>query len=142
MIYSVKWVKEHLNVTPDMIRRYESEGLMNKDYYQNPITNRREYTQREIDKLWEIKIYLNMGFTLKQIKKIFESSDHDFEMIVEDKLKRLEESNKKTNEAIMFIKAIKHLGRFPTVVNLEETTFKEFKEKLLYEEKDYGRKQD
>ena len=87
MIYSVKWVKEHLNVTPDMIRRYESEGLMNKDYYQNPITNRREYTQREIDKLWEIKIYLNMGFTLKQIKKIFETSDSKKKFEVGCKLK-------------------------------------------------------
>ena len=131
MSYSVKWVKEHLNVTPDMIRRYESEGLMNKDNYQNPITNRREYTKREIDKLWEIKIYLNMGFTLKQIKKILESSDNDFEVIVEDKLKRLEETKRKTNEAISFIKAIKDLGRFPEVVNLEEITFKDFKEEII-----------
>ena len=131
MSYSVKWVKEHLHVTPDMIRRYESEGLMNKDNYQNPITNRREYTKREIDKLWEIKIYLNMGFTLKQIKKILESSDNDFEVIVEDKLKRLEETKRKTNEAISFIKAIKDLGRFPEVVNLEEITFKDFKEEII-----------
>ena len=131
MSYSVKWVKEHLHVTPDMIRRYESEGLMNKDNYQNPITNRREYTKREIDKLWEIKIYLHMGFTLKQIKKILESSDNDFEVIVKDKLKRLEDTKRKTNEAISFIKAIKDLGRFPEVVNLEETTFKDFKEELI-----------
>ena len=139
MIYSIKWVKEHLNVTPDMMRRYEAIGLMNKEYYQNPITKRREYSKREIDKLWEIKIYLNMGFTLKQIKKIFESSDHDFEIMMSDKLKRLEETKRKTDEAILFIKAIKLLGGIPHPVDLKDTTFKEYKEQIINQGEEYGR---
>ena len=132
MTYSVKWVKEHLNVTPDMIRRYEDEGLMNKDYYQNPITKRREYSYREIEKLWDIKMYLSMGFTLKQIKVIFEDPNYDFETMLERKLVRLQESYKKTYNCIGLINAVKLLGKVPPRPNnIDEIIFEDYKDNLL-----------
>lgn len=133
MTYSLKWLKEHLNVTPDMIRRYEDEGLMNKEYYQNPITKRREYSYREIEKLWDIKMYLSMGFTLKQMKKIFDDPNYDFETIMERKLVTLQESYKKTYNCIGLLRAVKHLGSVPPRPdNLDEIIFEDYKETLLH----------
>lgn len=132
MVYSVKWVKEHLGITENMVRRYEEKGLMNKEYYQNPITNRREYSLKDIEKLWEIRIYQNIGFTLNQIKDIFNNPSLDFEAFIASKLNKLEESYEKTREYIGFIKAVKLLGQFPSRPDdIESISFQQFKEQCL-----------
>lgn len=88
---TIKWAAEYVGISAYAIRYYEKEGLLDIPRNEQGI---RVFDDESLFKLIGIKHYRNVGMTLKDIKKIFDSFyDHDLSVdLLEDRLKEVESS--------------------------------------------------
>ena len=92
MEYGAKWIRENLGISRDELRSYEKAGLIpiKKDgcFY-------RTYNDNEIERIWYIRVFKGMGYTLKELREIAENDDFDYGPTIEDRLKNWNTKNLK-----------------------------------------------
>lgn len=64
----IKQVEELVGITSKNIRFYEEQGLLNPDRADNGY---REYHQKEVDILKQIKLFRKFGVSVEEIKRVF-----------------------------------------------------------------------
>ena len=126
MRYGVKWVTDNLGITRKALRNYESKGLLSKDDSKNPTTGYREYDQKDIDRIWAIKILQGVGFSVHEIKGMMDDPGVDFYAAISGKVKDLEQEREEINRYISFAKTIKLTGHIPTVSRVGTVRFEDF----------------
>lgn len=135
MGYKVKWVEDNLGITRKAIRVFESAGLMPKNgacKYES--SKYRDYTEEDIDRLWEIRVMQGMGYTLKEIAQMISDENFDFDNSIAEKITELEKEKKKLEQHLGYAKTIKMTGRFPSRPSkMGEIKFEDFQEKVLQE---------
>lgn len=124
MGYSVKWVTENLGITRDMLRYYEKEKLLP----QNPNGKYRNYSDKDIDKIWGIKLLIGIGFTAKEIYALMNDPEFDFNTAIAQKVTALEQEHDKILINLEFAKSIKFMGRVPTTPKIGSVKFNDFLE--------------
>lgn len=130
MGYQVKWVEDNLGVTRKALRNFEKLGLMPP----NEGGGYRDYSDEDIDRIWTIRLFQGMGYSLKELVSLAENEDFDFDASLEKKIKELEEKKAKIERHIGYAQNIKLTGRFPSrPKNMGSVTFGEFYEKSLNE---------
>ena len=111
MEYGAKWIRENLGISRDELRSYEKAGLIpiKKDgcFY-------RTYNDNEIERIWYIRVFKGMGYTLKELREIAENDDFDYGPTIEDKIKELEYKKSQIEKHIGLANYIKLTGRFPS----------------------------
>ena len=128
MGYKVKWVEENLGVTRKALRNFEKHGLMPA----NAGGGYRDYSDEDIERIWTIRLFQGMGYTLKELVKLSESDDFDFDASLEKKIQELENEKAKIERYLGYAQHIKLTGRFPSrPKNMGTITFEEFQEKSL-----------
>lgn len=128
MGYKVKWVEENLGVTRKALRNFEKHGLMPA----NEGGGYRDYSDEDIERIWAIRLFQGMGYTLKELVKLSESDDFDFDASLEKKIQELENEKAKIERHLGYAQHIKLTGRFPSrPKNMGTITFEEFQEKSL-----------
>ena len=128
MGYKVKWVEENLGVTRKALRNFEKHGLMPA----NEGGAYRDYSDEDIERIWAIRLFQGMGYTLKELVKLSESDDFDFDASLEKKIQELENEKAKIERHLGYAQHIKLTGRFPSrPKNMGTITFEEFQEKSL-----------
>lgn len=128
MGYKVKWVEENLGVTRKALRNFEKHGLMPA----NEGGGYRDYSDEDIERIWAIRLFQGMGYTLKELVKLSESDDFDFDASLEKKIQELENEKAKIERHLGYAQHIKLTGRFPSrPKNTGTITFEEFQEKSL-----------
>lgn len=128
MGYKVKWVEENLGVTRKALRNFEKHGLMPA----NEGGGYRDYSDEDIERIWAIRLFQGMGYTLKELVKLSESDDFDFDASFEKKIQELENEKAKIERHLGYAQHIKLTGRFPSrPKNMGTITFEEFQEKSL-----------
>ena len=128
MGYKVKWVEENLGVSRKALRNFEKHGLMSA----NEGGGYRDYSDEDIERIWAIRLFQGMGYTLKELVKLSESDDFDFGASLEKKIQELENEKVKIERHLGYAQHIKLTGRFPSrPKNMGTITFKEFQEKSL-----------
>lgn len=75
MAYTVKKLSELSGVTVRTLHFYEEEGLLKPAYYGS--NGYRYYEEKELLQLQQILFFKELGFTIKQIKKVVGRSDFD-----------------------------------------------------------------
>lgn len=68
MGYKVKWVEENLGVSRKALRNFEKHGLMPA----NEGGGYRDYSDEDIERIWAIRLFQGMGYTLKELVKLSE----------------------------------------------------------------------
>ena len=126
MAYSLKWVRENLGITSDMIKYYERKELLNKKAYQNPHNKYREYDDKDIGTLWVIKMLIGIGYSVEEIKQITNDTNFNFYESISEKTATLEKQYKEKKAYYEFVKSIKLSGRIPTVKEFGSITFDDF----------------
>lgn len=126
MTYRIKWIEEHLGVTRDMIRHYEEKKLLSKKVYQNPLNRYREYDDNDIATLWGIRLLLGIGYSVNEIKEVFENKDFNFYASLTKKIKVLEKEYTEKKSYFGFAKTIQMTGRVPTVKDYGSIKFDDF----------------
>lgn len=129
MEYGAKWIRENLGISRDELRSYEKAGLIpiKKDgcFY-------RTYNDNEIERIWYIRVFKGMGYTLKELREIAENDDFDYGPTIEDKIKELEYKKSQIEKHIGLANYIKLTGRFPSrPKKIGDMKFKEFQEYVL-----------
>ena len=128
MGYKVKWVEENLGVSRKALRNFEKHGLMPA----NEGGGYRDYSDEDIERIWAIRLFQGMGYTLKELVKLSESDDFDFGASLEKKIQELENEKVKIERHLGYAQHIKLTGRFPSrPKNMGTITFEEFQEKAL-----------
>ncbi len=122
MGYQVKWVEENLGVTRKALRIFEEKGLMQKKKWVN-----RDYTDEDIEKIWLIRVFQGMGYTLNEIVNIFNSENYDFQTSISKKIEELERIITDKQKHLQYAKNIKLTGRLPVwPKEMGSVTFEEF----------------
>ena len=128
MGYKVKWVEENLGVSRKALRNFEKHGLMPA----NEGGAYRDYSDEDIERIWAIRLFQGMGYTLKELVKLSESDDFDFDASLEKKIQELENEKAKIERHLGYAQHIKLTGRFPSrPKNMGTIPFEEFQEKSL-----------
>lgn len=128
MGYSTKWVKENLGITLDMIRYYENEKLLPKKESRNPLNNYRDYSDKDIERIWGIKLLIGVGFTAKEIYSLMNDADFDFNAAIAKKVEELERKHDEILIHLEFAKSIKLLGRVPNTAKIGSVKFNDYLE--------------
>ncbi len=128
MGYKVKWVEDNLGVSRKALRNFEKLGLMPA----NEGGGYRDYSDEDLDRIWTIRLFQGMGYSLKELVSLAESEDFDFDESLEQKIKELEAEKAKIEQHLGYAQNIKLTGRFPSrPKNMGTVTFGEFYEKSL-----------
>ena len=126
MGYTVKWVTENLGITRDMLRYYEKEGLLPVSQNRNPANNYRTYNDEDIEKIWAIKLLIEIGFSAKEIYSFMNDPDFDFDRSLAQKVAELEQKHKEQATRLQFAKSIKVSGQIPIPTKIGRISFQDF----------------
>lgn len=108
MAYTVKKLSELSGVTIRTLHFYEEEGLLKPAYYGS--NGYRYYEKKELLELQQILFFKELGFTIKQIKKVVGKEDFDQLSALHSHRKSLNEEWEKIGQLLKTIdKTIKHL---------------------------------
>ena len=130
MGYQVKWVEDNLGVSRKALRNFEKLGLMPP----NEGGGYRDYSDEDIDRIWTIRLFQGMGYSLKELVSLTENEDFDFDTSLEKKIQELEVEKANIERHLGYAQNIKLTGRFPSrPKNMGSVTFGEFYEKSLNE---------
>ena len=128
MGYKVKWVEDNLGVSRKALRNFEKLGLMPA----NEGGGYRDYSDEDIDRIWTIRLFQGMGYSLKELVSLAESDAVDFDTSLEKKINELEEKKAEIERHLGYAQNIKLTGRFPSrPKKMGSVTFGEFYEKSL-----------
>lgn len=130
MGYQVKWVEDNLGVSRKALRNFEKLGLMPP----NEGGGYRDYSDEDINRIWTIRLFQGMGYSLKELVSLAENEDFDFDTSLEKKIQELEVEKANIERHLGYAQNIKLTGRFPSrPKNMGSVTFREFYEKSLNE---------
>ncbi len=108
MAYTVKKLSEISGVTVRTLHFYEEEGLLKPLYYGS--NGYRYYEEKELLQLQQILFFKELGFTIKQIKKVIGKGDFDQLSALHSHRKSLNQERGKIGQLLKTIdKTIKHL---------------------------------
>lgn len=108
MAYTVKKLSELSKVTVRTLHFYEEEGLLKPAYYGE--NGYRYYEEKELLQLQQILFFKELGFTIKEMKKVLGKSDFDQLSALHSHEKSLRQQQQKTEQLLATIeKTIKHL---------------------------------
>src|ERR1700733_3882123 len=108
MAYTVKKLSEISGVTVRTLHFYEEAGLLKPAYYGS--NGYRYYEEKELLQLQQILFFKELGFSLKQIRKVLGRSDFDQLSALYSHRHTLSQERQKIGELLKTIdKTINHL---------------------------------
>ena len=124
----MKWVEDNLGISRKALRGFEEVGLMPK----NTGHRYRDYDEDDIDRIWKIRVFQGMGFTLKEIVSMVNDEKFSFDDLIVQKIEELEKEKQKVEMHLGYAKTIKLTGRFPLRPRkMGEMKFEKFQQDAL-----------
>ncbi len=116
--YKIGVLAEMFGISPQTIRFYESHGFLQPKREESSTT--RRYYPRNIKWLFNIRRYLAMGFSIKQINGLFACEEVDaMQAMMEKQIRELEEKIKTAQSQLDAVcrqkKDIEHVNRYLNV---------------------------
>lgn len=85
------------------LQYYDDEGILVTERSRN---NHRLYDKEALEKIWEIMLYKEMGFELKEIRQLLQATDNKKKEYLRRKIEIVRGDIKKREEQIEFISLI------------------------------------
>lgn len=111
----MKTITEAAQITgiiPQRINDYEKAGLLEKPTARNKYKYRM-YSDREIVRLWQIRFYKELGYTIPQMKRVFTDPAYRPELELGEQIRLLEEKKEKIEALLLRAKALQQSGLEP-----------------------------
>ncbi|MBR4179087.1 MAG: MerR family transcriptional regulator [Treponema sp.] len=96
-------------IIPQRINDYEKAGLLDKPSFRNKYQYRL-YSDKEIVRLWQIRFYKELGYTIPQMKKVFTDPAYQPEVELAKQIRLLEEKKRKIETLLLQAKAMQRSG--------------------------------
>lgn len=108
------WIEKNMGISRKTLTTYEKCGLI------KPARNAsngkyREFNKEELEQIWHIKFFVELGYSLKEIKNMLDNPSFDFHESIVEKLEKLEAKKNQLEQLIGLAKFIKTTGIFPSV---------------------------
>lgn len=130
MGHQVKWIEENLGITRNALRYFESQGLIPE----NVGGKYREYSDKEVNKIWLIKRLQGIGYSAKEISDIFTHEDYDMKASLDKKICELEKKRKDIDDSLGYARQIRLTGQLPVGSNkIGELTCEEVQNQAVKE---------
>lgn len=113
MVYSPNWIEKNMGITRKAQRLYEKKGFLKPN--RNSTNRYREYSKEDLERIWYIKLYVELGYSLDEIANMIDNPDFDFRDSIVKKIEILEKEKRKLEQLINYAKQIKLTGIMPTV---------------------------
>lgn len=126
MKYTVNWIEKNLGVTRKALRNYEEKGLMDKKTFQNPDNKYREYSDKDIERIWCYRLLQSVGYSLNDIVEMTQNVDFDFQASLSVRIIDLERKKTGIEQYIGFAKALKLTGSLPYPKAMGSIKFDDF----------------
>lgn len=114
MTVQKNWIEKNMGITKKAIDTYEKHGLIHPA--KNPNNGKyREFNENDLEQIWLSKFFVELGFSLVEIKDMISNSNFDFHKAIEEKIERMEIEKKQLEQKISLAKFIKTTGLFPGI---------------------------
>lgn len=112
MVYRKEWIEKNMGISGKTLRVYENRGLLKPA--RNPINGKyREYSEEDLERIWFIKLFVKLGYSLDEIEDMINASCFDFRESISRKIEKMEEEKERLEQLIGYLKQIKETGLFP-----------------------------
>lgn len=102
-------VSKITGIIPQRINDYEKAGLLEKPAARNKYKYRL-YSDKEIVRLWQIRFYKELGYTIPQMKRIFSDPGYRVEDEIREQIRLLEEKKRQIDTLLLQAKALQKSG--------------------------------
>ena len=109
MMKTITEVAKITGLLPQRINDYEKAGLLEKPTVRNKYKYRL-YSDKEIVRLWQIRFYKELGYTIPQMKKVFTDPAYQPEAELAEQIRLLEEKKRKIETLLLQAKAMQESG--------------------------------
>lgn len=108
------WIEKNMGITRKAIDTYEEHGFIHPA--KDPNNGKyREFSEDDLERIWHIKFFVELGFSLEEIKDMLSNPDFDFHKSIEEKIEKMESEKNRLEQLIGLAKFIKVTGLFPSV---------------------------
>lgn len=108
------WIEKNMGITRKAIDTYEKHGFIHPT--KDPNNGKyREFSKDDLERIWHVKFFVELGFSLKEIKDMLSNPDFDFHKSIEEKIEKMEAEKNRLEQLIGLAKFIKVTGLFPSV---------------------------
>lgn len=123
-------VSRLVGVSRRTLQYYDDEGVLAAERSEN---NHRLYDEEALEKIWQILLYKEMGFELKEIREIFQIPDDERKEYLGQRRKEIRDEIRKLQEQAAFISVILSKGIPPKPAENEDITYVKSVENLRKE---------
>ena len=102
MEYSIKELAQLAGISTRTLRFYEEKGLLAPE--RTGTGEYRIYKEAEVDVLWQILLFREMGFSLAQIEAVMKGDGFNRLEAMEQQLRNLEAEKNRINRLISIVK--------------------------------------
>ena len=106
---TVTEVTKITGIIPQRINDYEKAGLLEKPSSRNKY-HYRLYSDKEIVRLWQIRFYKELGYTIPQMRRVFTDPGYQPEIELTEQIRLLEEKKQKIEVLLLQAKALQQAG--------------------------------
>lgn len=113
-------VSKIVGVSKRTLQYYDDEGLLLLDRTSN---NHRLYDQKTLERIWEILVYKEMGFELKEIKSYLEFPDNRQKKYFKQRIEEIQNEITKLKVQMRWILSVQNEGIPPIPTDTSENTY-------------------
>mgnify|MGYP001488276582 CR=1 FL=1 len=129
----IKKVAELTGVSVRTLHYYDDIGLLTPE--EKTASGYRLYSDRDLDRLQQILLYKELGFSLKKIKEIMKQPSFHYEQALEEQREMLVEKRKRLDQMISLVdQTLRHVKGEQTMTNEEKFKGFDFSENRYEEE--------
>ena len=107
----IREVSKSIGVSKRTLQYYDEIGLLSPSGYTE--AGYRLYDDVAVEKLWKILLLREMGYPLKDIKRIMDDPDFDLRNSIEKRIEILTKKKERLEDLIGYASAIKMTGIIP-----------------------------
>ncbi len=137
MEYSIKELAQLAGISTRTLRFYEEKGLLKPE--RTGTGDYRIYKEAEVDALWQILLFREMGFSLAQIEEVIKNKNYNRMEAMKEQLHNLEVEKQRINRLIATVK--KNIQKEKGEIEMtDKEKFEGFKKAMVEEnEAKYGK---
>lgn len=114
MVYTKNWIEKNMGITRKTIDTYEEHGFIHPA--RNPNNGKyRQFSEEDLENIWQIKVFVELGFSLVEIKDMMNNPDFDFRKSFKEKIEKMEAEKKRLEQLISLVKFIDVTGMIPSL---------------------------
>ena len=115
-------VSKLVGVSKRTLQYYDDEGLL---FAETASNKHRLYDQKTLERIWQILVYKEMGFELREIKYLLEFSDNQKNICFEQRMEEIKNQVMELKVQMKWILSVQNHGIPPVPIDMSGITYME-----------------